>query len=211
MRIPQLDAGRTARAVFVLDVERRWTRAPAQPGTFVFPRQVPRDVRGYLQPSPQVESEHPEIRKAARQFAIDADKPIWPQVEAIYSWVRERVGIKKKPFPCEVRWRRYGRRKGDCQEYTSLFVAMCRANGIPARSVWVPGHAYPEFYLQDRYGNGYWFPCESLGPYSFGKLHRHEVVLQKGDIFKVSQKKQRQRYIEPTLSGFPAGRGGGSP
>ena len=52
---------------------------------------------------------------------------------------------------------------GDCEELTSLFIAMCRINKIPARAVWVPGHCYPEFYLEDEQGNGHWYPCQAAG------------------------------------------------
>ena len=59
---------------------------------------------------------------------------------------------------------------GDCEELTSLFVAMCRAVGIPARCVWVPGHCYPEFYLEDKEGKGHWFPCQAAGSPAFGGI-----------------------------------------
>ena len=45
VRIPQLAAGETARAVYVIDVTRRWANAPADTQAFEVPRQVPR-VRG---------------------------------------------------------------------------------------------------------------------------------------------------------------------
>ena len=55
--------------------------------------------------------------------------------------------------------------EGDCSEYSALFVAMCRANGIPARVVTgyavvvsetLPKHAWAEVYLQN-YG---WVPFD---------------------------------------------------
>ena len=52
---------------------------------------------------------------------------------------------------------------GDCEELSSLFIALCRAHGIPARTVWVPDHCYPEFYLA-----GFQLPDVFLG--SFGTL-----------------------------------------
>jgi transglutaminase-like putative cysteine protease len=211
VHIPRLAAGETARAVYVLDVQRRWTYAPEHTDNFVVPRRVPREVRKFLKPSPLIETDHREIKEAARQFAIDKDKPVWPQVEAIYGWVREHIRHEEGTIPLRGALAALRQQTGDCEEYTSLFVALCRVNGIPARSVWIPGHTYPEFYLQDHKGHGHWFPCESLGDYSFGKLHRHNVVLQKGDNFKMSQKKDLQRYVSETLSGLPAGAGGGQP
>lgn len=216
VRIPRLAAGQVARAVFVIDVARRFTRAPAETDGLTVPRQVPRELRQYLQPSPLIETNNRAIKAAAAKFAIDPDQPAWDQVEAMYQWVRDHIEHDEGTIPLRGALAALQQQKGDCEEYTSLFVALCRVNGIPARSVWVPGHTYPEFYLEDhrsgdKKGQGHWFPCESLGTYSFGSLHRHDVVLQKGDNFKMSQKKERQRYVAETLSGLPVGRGDGRP
>ena len=89
--------------------------------------------------------------------------------------------------------------KGDCEELSSLFIAICRARDIPARAVWIPGHTYPEFYLLDENGNGQWFPCQAAGSRQFGEMNERRPVLQKGDRFKVSGQKELQRYAQPTL------------
>ena len=211
VRIPQLADGETARAVVEIEVQRMAIQAPADPTTFVVPKRVPKDVQRYLSASPSIESDHPEIRNIAAQFAIDPEQPAWPQVERIYQWVREHINHHEGTMPLHGALAALRSQKGDCEEYTSLFVAICRANGVAARSVWVPGHAYAEFYLLDGAGNGHWFPCESLGVYSFGHIQTRKIIMQKGDSFKMSQKKDRQRYVTETLSGLPAGRGGGTP
>ena len=97
---------------------------------------------------------------------------------------------------------------GDCEELTSLFVAMCRANGIPARSVWIPGHCYPEFYLEDDEGAGHWIPCQAAGTRAFGSMPDYRLVLQKGDNFKVPEHRKTQRYMAEFLRVKSAG---GSP
>jgi len=70
------------------------------------------------------------------------------QVEAIYDWVRENVEYK---FDTQIHscLDALDSGKGDCEELSSLFIAICRARDIPARAVWIPGHTYPEFYLLD--------------------------------------------------------------
>jgi hypothetical protein len=78
---------------------------------------------------------------------------------------------------------------------TSLFVALCRNARIPARMVWIPDHCYPEFYLEDGEGKGHWFPCQAAGTRQFGRMDEYRPVLQKGDRFKVPEKRQPQRYV----------------
>ena len=199
-RIPKLRGGETASASITLDIERRHIEGPTETDSLVLPKKPSRDLRRYLGESPKIEIRHPEIVSAGQGFSWKTDEPIWPQIEAAYDWVREHVqpdGTR----PLKGALAALRDKTGDCEERTSLFVAFCRNAKIPARSVWVPGHTYAEFYLEDASGAGYWFPCESLGPKSFGSMPRHQVVMQKGDNFKMSQKKKRQRYVTETLSG----------
>src|SRR6187397_2843637 len=92
-----------------------------------------------------------------------------------------------------------------------LFIALCRANKIPARMVWVEGHAYPEFYLEEADGKGFWYPCESAGAHAFGGMPLARTILQKGDNFKVPERKERLRYASDYLIGVPASRDSGQP
>ena len=89
---------------------------------------------------------------------------------------------------------------GDCEELTSLFIAICRAADVPARTVWVPGHCYPEFYLLDEKGEGHWFPCQAAGTREFGGITETRPVLQKGDNIrppiKLKGKNERRRYLD---------------
>ena len=78
---------------------------------------------------------------------------------------------------------------------TSLFVAICRNAKIPSRMVWIPGHCYPEFYLEDGQGEGHWFPCQAAGTRQFGEMDEYRPVLQKGDRFKVPEKRTPVRYV----------------
>ncbi len=91
---------------------------------------------------------------------------------------------------------------GDCEELTSLFIALCRASKIPARTVWVPEHCYPEFYLVDDDGKGHWFPCQAAGTRCFGGIPELRPILQKGDNFKDPERpRERQRYVSEFLKG----------
>ena len=98
---------------------------------------------------------------------------------------------------------------GDCEELTSLFIALCRAADIPARTVWVQGHCYPEFYLEDEKGDGHWFPCQAAGSREFGGIVETRPILQKGDNFKPHPgQKKHQRYLAEYLTGTPVGNAG---
>ena len=106
---------------------------------------------------------------------------------------------------------------GDCEELTSLFIALCRQHGIPARSVWVDGHTYPEFYLVDGQGVGEWFPCQAAGDRAFGSLPAMRPILQKGDRFQIPRLFRRPRgpaearYIGEHLRAVPGTAGATQP
>ena len=64
---------------------------------------------------------------------------------------------------------------GDCEEMSALFVSMCRLSGVTARTVWVEGHNYPEFYLGDKSGQGHWIPVQVVGPPPWKKNGHREA------------------------------------
>lgn len=193
--IPRLQGGETAKAIAVYEVRRRAILPPENPAALELPKKIDLTVRkNYLGKSPFIEVFHEEIRKAAREAIRDhADEPAYDQVRAIWDFVREKVKLKNMALKGALAALRDG--DGDCEERTSLFVAMCRSNGIPARSVWVPGHCYPEFMLQDSEGNNIWIPCESSEADEFGEISSFRPVLQKGDNFYVPETRKRQRYV----------------
>jgi hypothetical protein len=93
-------------------------------------RDVNLDV--FLEPENRIESNRPEILALARQL-----KRMRPSetVKSIFRWVSEN--IRYSGFHGADRGALYAfrNRQGDCTEYMSLFIALCRANGIPARGV----------------------------------------------------------------------------
>jgi transglutaminase-like putative cysteine protease len=122
--------------------------------------------------------------------------------------VLENVDYVEGPDKGAVETLRDG--QADCQGRSMVFIALCRANKVPARMVWVDGHAYPEFYLEHAEGEGAWYPCESAGTRAFGEMPLARVILQKGDNFTVPERKERLRYASDYLVGLPTP-GGGKP
>lgn len=212
VRIPTLKSGEEAKALVTLEVHRRSILPPDDTTVFSIPTndQLDADVKRYLSPSPKIESSHKTIKDLSKEILEGAkDKDAWGQVEAIYDWVRENVQYTNGPLKGALAALKD--KNGDCEELTSLFIALCRAGDIPARTVWVPGHCYPEFYLVDRSGQGHWFPCQAAGSRAFGGIPEHRPILQKGDSFKdVDRPRERMRYLSEYLTGKVV-KGGGQP
>jgi len=92
-----------------------------------------------LQPEKYIESDHPAMRRAAAKLQqTDAIKTI----EAVFRWVASHV--RYSGYADQDRGALYAleHKKGDCTEYMDLFVALCRANGVPARRI--GGYICPE-------------------------------------------------------------------
>lgn len=196
--IPRLAAGETARVVLQVAITKANILPPSDPSGLVFAERIPRDVKPWLQPSPYIECRQKKIVELARSLPVDENLPAWQQVEAIYDWVRDNIEYEFDPQirTCQES---LAAGHGDCEELSSLFIALCRARGIPARAVWIPEHTYPEFYLEDAAGNGCWFPCQAAGTREFGGMTEARPVLQKGDRFRVPGNRKELRYLQPTL------------
>jgi hypothetical protein len=208
VRIAFLPAGEKAKATVTVEVRRRTILPPENTEGYTLPdaKQLGRKLQPYLAPSPKIESRDPKIRALAKEIGAD-EKDAWKKVEAIYEWVRAKVKYKNGELKGALAALKDG--TGDCEDSSSLFIAICRAAGIPARTVWVPGHCYPEFYLIDKDGKGRWFPCQAAGTPAFGGIPETRPVLQKGDNFRPPwDRRKSQRYMSEYLSGTPAPNGG---
>jgi hypothetical protein len=214
VKIPVLEAGQEAKAIATYAVRRQVQIPPRNTDVFVIPNLKRTDpkFRDFLNPSPYIESSAPQIVETAKKIGADKQNA-WDRVEAIYDWVREKVQFEdNQGGTVEGALATLRDGKGDCDEMTALFVALCRADGIPARTVRVPGHCYPEFYLRDRAGEGFWFPCQAAGTPAFGGMPDPRPVLQKGDNIQVTdprtKKKTKVRFLPETLVAAPPTVGG---
>ena len=201
--INQMQAGQSASAVVKIKVKKRLIKAPADKTQFSIPKKIPSAVKAFLKPSPLIESKDKRIKAIAKTLIDDVDsddtKTDWDLAENNYKWVRQNVKYK---FDVTNRSCLHAleNKIGDCGELSSLFVAICRAQKIPARVVWVPGHAYAEFYLHDKEGHGHWFPCQPAGEYEFGSMSDARPVIHKGDRFKMPGQRNETAFLRPTLS-----------
>ena len=200
--IKPMVAGQSEKAYVRFRVKKKMIKAPKDTTVFVKAEKVPSKLKEFLRPSPMIESKDKRIRAIAVELEDDSLNA-WDQVEKNYKWVRENITYKFDPVN-RTCLEALDSKHGDCGELSSLFIALCRAQGVPARAVWIPGHTYPEFYLEDESGDGHWFPCQAAGTYAFGSMEEIRPILQKGDRFKMPGEKEPVRYVRPSASASTA-------
>ena len=203
--IPAVPPGGEVHAVLTFEITTYQVLPPDDTSGLVVPRNPPRDVRRHLGISPFINSRHRAIRRKVTEVVADQESA-WDQVEAIYDWVRENIETNNEPLKGANQT--LDDSAGSGEDLVNLFVAMCRAHRVPARIVWVQGHYYPEFYLQDADGEGHWFPCQVAGNREFGGITEVRPILQRGDNIKVPEKKEPYRYVPELVKGAA---GGGRP
>ncbi|MCK4663970.1 MAG: hypothetical protein KAT68_13970 [Bacteroidales bacterium] len=170
---------------------------------FVYPDKVgtlediPKNIKEkYLENNEKYQYEHPVIKAALKKSVSNEKNPYWI-ARKIYNYLINNMyyemtgGWNTAPTVLE-------RGNGSCSEYTFVYIAMCRAAGIPARyvgSVVIRGdhasmddvfHRWAEIYLPG-YG---WIPVDPSGgddkwsrdqANSFGALvNRFYITTQSG-------------------------------
>lgn len=199
--IPRLRAGDSTEASLTVEVTRREILPPSAESIakLSIPKKFAKNMKVYLEPSPQIESDKSTFKTLYRDITKDIDSD-WEKIEAIYKWVQTNIVYteltKAKKGKGAVATMKD--KVGDCKDLTAVFIAICRAGKIPARTVFVPEHCYAEFYMEDDEGFGYWFPCQVSGSYAFGGIPETGPVLQKGDNFTFREfPKEKFRFINP--------------
>ena len=198
MAIPRMTSNASMEVIVTMRIAKREIVAPTDTASLVIPKRIPRELRNYMGNSPMIDASNGRIRSLSRELANEAvaedDTPLnaWETVRLIYDRVREKVRYVEGPIRKASEALESG--EGDCEDMTSLFVALCRNAGVPARMVWVPGHCYPEFYLE-KDDKGYWYPCQAAGTEQFGQMQEDRPIVQKGDRFKTPEQRKVARYV----------------
>ncbi len=209
VEMPRVNSGSTVDFLLELDVQRSRILPPDETGDLVIPKKLSRDLRQYLGNSPFIDASHRSIRDASKEVAEMEAENDWRRVELAYDYVRDKVQYTEGELKNASQ--ALGDGTGDCEEMTSLFVAICRNLKIPARVVWIPDHCYPEFYLEDPQGNGTWYPCQAAGTRQFGRMDETRPVLQKGDRFKDIERRETVRYVSEYFTCLRKGKGSPQP
>ncbi len=133
-------------------------------------KEIPNDIRkAYLKDGDKYWINDPVIQNAVREAVEQTENPYWI-ARSIYNYIHETMHYELaggwNVAPTVLR-----RGSGSCSEYTFVYIAMCRAAGLPARyagSVVVRGddasldyvfHRWVEVFLP-RYG---WIPVDPSG------------------------------------------------
>ncbi|MFG0265054.1 MAG: transglutaminase family protein [Rhodopirellula sp. JB055] len=198
--IPRLTSSGSVQVELEMETVRQPIIAPTETEELTVPARLPRQLRAYMGNSPMIDATNPAIRALSRELAGDAPESSWEKVRQIYDVVRDKVRYVEGPIRDASDALKTG--EGDCEDMTSLFVALCRNAGIPARMVWIPGHCYPEFYMEPKGAKadrgelaGTWYPCQAAGTEQFGGMLEARPVLQKGDRFRVPEQRTPVRYV----------------
>ncbi|MCK5333448.1 MAG: transglutaminase domain-containing protein, partial [Candidatus Aenigmarchaeota archaeon] len=140
-------------------VQTKSRRTHTLPGSYT----VPENVRKYINPSANIQSDNERIIQHAKKISENKNSD-FEKIAALASYVHnnteyiESFGTSSK----DALWV-FENKVGTCDEYSSLFIALARALGYPARYItgyaygdkgWTP-HAWAEVYL------GVWVPVDA--------------------------------------------------
>jgi len=97
------------------------------------PKSIPvTDPQHFLQPEEFIQSDHPAIIRLAGKLK---GKNILQTVSNIFNWVAGEINYIGYLRNERGALYAFQQKKGDCTEFAALFVALCRANKIPARMI----------------------------------------------------------------------------
>ncbi len=170
---------------------------------------IPQEVKKYLEAEFWVPSNDPKIRSLAKKITV-GKKGILQKARAVYDWTVENTRRDPDVPGCGLGnvEATLASRSGKCADISSVYVALARGAGVPAREVFglrlgKPGqtditdghHCWAEFYLP---GTG-WVPVDPADvrkimlqknldlsaarpyrDYYFGAVDEYRITLQKG-------------------------------
>lgn len=193
LAVPSISKGQRIAAAAIMELTVMKEYFGYKVDKFPSAQKVSREIsQQALADSPGIQTRVPEVRKLAGELTASIEHP-WEKAARFHDWVWNNIKARPGYYTSVVAALRD--KVGDCEERACTFIALCRAVGIPARQVWVPNHAWAEFYLQDEAGEGHWIPAHTSCYSWFGWTGAHEVILQKGDRVKVPEQRGPQRLL----------------
>ncbi len=125
---------------------------------------------------------------AKSEEIVGDEKNPYVKAHLIFDWVVDNMTYEYPDLSLRGAANSFVRLKGDCGEYSVVFCALCRAQGIPARTVtcvWFDkeGHQWAEFYVPP-YG---WIPADAT-----------VAELVEGHDPNFNDEEQIERFMEKT-------------
>jgi len=123
--------------------------------------ELPEDTRVYTKPSATIDSDNEEIIQTASEL-VKGEDDLYSAVFKLAQWTKSDVNYNLSTLTAEVSQKAswvLQNKQGVCDEITSLFIALARSVGIPAR--FVSGIAYTNSDL---------FP-EKWGPHGWAEVY----------------------------------------
>lgn len=101
---------------------------------------IPDDIKIYLKPTENIQSDNKDINNLAKELTKDS-KTDFERISNLATWVHDNVEYKINlgAVAKDALWTMENK-IGTCDEFASLFIALARASGYPAR--YISGHAY---------------------------------------------------------------------
>lgn len=196
-QIGAIPKGGSAYIERLYEITRYRTQFKMPPSELKYAKRAPSELRDQLAgPAPGMETKHPKMQELHQELSKE-ELAAWNQVKNYWSWTRDNVKFQNGDYRGALF--AIENKCGDCEEMSALFVGLCRLSNIPARTVWVEGHDYPEFYLTDKKGAGHWIPAQVVGPPWFGEIIEYRPIFQKGDRFYDPFQKTYVRYVPHTV------------
>jgi hypothetical protein len=121
---------------------------------------LPEQYRVYTQPTKNIDSTNEKIIKAASQLA-EGENDLYVVVHKIATWVEKNIEYSLNTLTADVSQKAswvLENKNGVCDELTTLFIAMLRSLGIPAK--YISGVAYTN-----------WNEINDFGPHAWAEVY----------------------------------------
>ncbi|MBI2653637.1 transglutaminase domain-containing protein [Candidatus Woesearchaeota archaeon] len=120
-------------------------------------KELPKDIAIYAKPSETIDADNESIVRIASEL-VKGEDDLYSAVFKIADWTKNNINYNLSTLTAEVSQKAswvLENRQGVCDELTSLFIALLRAVGIPAR--FISGISYTESELfPDNWGAHGW-------------------------------------------------------
>ncbi len=125
--------------------------------------EIPDDVKVYLKPTENIQSDDPGIKELSKSIADNSIND-FEKISRLAIWVHDNIEYRKDlgNESKDARWV-FENKFGTCDEFSTLFIALSRSIGIPAR--FVAGYSYGdggwgEHAFSEAYVGG-WIPVDA--------------------------------------------------